>query len=54
MVSSFLEKTKYYSVLIARPPAPTKYSIKKEDLDSVEFGKDQTDSAILRPAGVWN
>ena len=52
MASAFLEKTKYYSDLIARPPVPVRYNIKKEELDSIEFGTDQTDTAILSTSGM--
>ena len=51
MVYTFLERTKYYSYLIARPPVPTTYYIKKEELDSIELGKDQTDIATLETPG---
>ena len=51
MVNTFLEKTKYYSYLIARPPVPTTYFIREEELDSTELGKDQTDIATLEAPG---
>ena len=51
MIDFFVEKAKYYSYLIARPPASSKYYIEVDRFDETFVGEDQIDVSISRPSG---
>ena len=54
MIDSLVEKTKYYSYLVARPPIPSKYYITTDRFDEILVGEDQIDVSISRPSGGLN
>ena len=52
MTTTLLEKVKYYSYLVARPPPPAQYCVTTGRVDTAHLDEDQTDSAILTPLGT--
>ena len=54
MIDSLVEKVKYYSYLVARPPAPSKYYITADRFGETLVGEDQIDVSISKPSGELN